>query len=52
MIRAVKDYVTTVQVFANPIEATNRFFIRLKEILKQAGRQDEILIARTDCRLL
>jgi hypothetical protein len=48
----IKDYVTTVQVFANPIDPTNKFFVKLKEILKEAGNQDEILISRTDCRLL
>jgi hypothetical protein len=52
--RAEKDYVTTIQVFANPIEATNTFFTRLKQILKTAGNieQQEILISRIDCRLL
>jgi hypothetical protein len=51
---AEKDYVTTIQVFANPIDATNRFFTRLKQILKTAGtiEQQEILISRLDCRLL
>lgn len=51
---AEKDYVTTIQVFANPIEATNRFFTRLKQILKPAGsvEQQEILISRMDCRLM
>ncbi len=49
-----KDYVTTIQIFANPIEATNRFFSGLKQILKTAGNvvQEEILIARFDCFLI
>ncbi len=49
-----KDYVTTVQVFANPTEASNRFFSQLKQILKTAGNieQEEILISRVDCWLM
>lgn len=49
-----KDYVTTIQIFANPIEPTNRFFSQLKQILKTAGaiEQQEILIARFDCWLV
>jgi len=51
---AEKDYVTTIQIFANPIEPTNRFFVRLKQILKTAGaiQQQEILISRLDCWLM
>lgn len=51
---AEKDYVTTIQIFANPIEATNQFFTRLKQILKTAGsiEQEEILISRFDCWLM
>jgi len=51
---AEKDYVTTIQVFANPVEATNQFFRRLKQILKTAGNieQEEILISRIDCWLV
>lgn len=51
---AEKDYVTTIQIFANPIEATNRFFTRLKQLLKTAGHieQQEILISRVDCWLI
>lgn len=51
---AEKDYVTTVQIFANPIEPTSRFFTRLKQILKTAGHidQEEILISRMDCWLI
>lgn len=51
---AEKDYVTTIQILANPIEPTNRFFSRLKQILKTAGNieQQEILISRIDCWLL
>jgi hypothetical protein len=52
--QAEKDYVTTIQIFANPIEPTNRFFTQLKQILKTAGHieQQEILISRIDCRLM
>ncbi len=51
---AEKDYVTTIQIFANPIEPTNRFFSRLKQILKTCGsiEQQEILISRIDCWLM
>jgi len=51
---AEKDYLTTAEVLANPIEAANRFFAGLKPILKTAGQieQQEILILRLDCRLL
>lgn len=49
-----KDYLTTVQVLANPIDAATRFFQQLKQILKTAGNieQQEILISRTDCWLI
>jgi hypothetical protein len=49
-----KDYLTTVEILANPIEPSNQFFADLKPILKTAGHieQQEILIARYDCRLL
>jgi hypothetical protein len=49
-----KDYLTTAEVLANPIEATNRFFTGLKPLLKTAGHieQQEILISRTDCWLV
>ena len=52
--QAEKDYLTTAEVLANPIEAANRFFVRLKPILKNAGHieQQEILIARIECRLM
>ena len=52
--QAEKDYLTTAEVLANPIEATNRFFAGLKPILKTAGHieQQEILISRIECRLL
>jgi len=52
--QAEKDYLTTAEVLANPIEAANRFFTRLKPILKIAGHieQQEILISRTECRLM
>jgi hypothetical protein len=51
---AEKDYLTTVEVLANPIEASNRFFAGLKPILKTAGHieQQEILISRIECRLM
>jgi hypothetical protein len=51
---AEKDYLTTAEVLANPIEASNQFFVGLKPILKTAGHieQQEILISRIDCRLL
>src|ERR1700730_10392466 len=46
--RAEKDYLTTAEVLANPIEAANRFFAGLKPIFKVAGHieQQEILISR------
>lgn len=49
-----KDYLTTVEVLANPIEAADRFFAGLKPILKTAGyvEQEEILISRIECRLM
>jgi hypothetical protein len=51
---AEKDYLTTAEVLANPIEAANRFFTSLKSILKTAGHveQQEILISRLECRLM
>jgi hypothetical protein len=51
---AERDYVTTIQIFANPIEPTNQFFMRLKQILKTAGHieQQEILVSRIDCWLM
>jgi hypothetical protein len=52
--QAEKDYLTTVEVLANPIEAANQFFAGLKMILKTAGHieQQEILISRIECRLM
>src|SRR5262245_26023996 len=52
--QAEKDYLTTVDVLANPIEPANRFFAGLKPILKSAGHieQQEILISRVECRLM
>ena len=52
--QAEKDYLTTAEVLANPIEAANRFFIGLKPILKTAGHieQQEILISRIECWLM
>jgi hypothetical protein len=51
---AEKDYLTTVEVFANPLEAANLFFSGLKSILKTGAHieQQEILIARIECRLM
>jgi hypothetical protein len=51
---AEKDYLTTAEVLANPIEASNRFFTGLEPILKTAGHieQQEILISRMECRLM
>jgi hypothetical protein len=53
-VEAEKDYATTIQIFANPIEPTNTFFTRLKQLLKTAGsiEQQEILISRIDCWLM
>ena len=53
-VETEKDYVTTIQIFANPIEPTNQFFIRLKQLLKTAGtiEQQEILVSRMDCWLI
>jgi hypothetical protein len=52
--QAEKDYLTTTEVLANPIEAANRFFAGIKPILKTAGQieQQEILISRIECRLM
>src|SRR6516164_7229735 len=52
--QAEKDYLTTAEVLANPVEAANQFFARLKPILKTAGQieQQEILISRIECRLM
>jgi hypothetical protein len=51
---AEKDYLTSAEVLANPIAASNQFFVGLKPILKTAGHieQQEILISRIECRLL
>jgi hypothetical protein len=45
---------TAAEVLTNPIEAANRFFTGLKQILKTAGHieQQEFLIARIECRLM
>jgi hypothetical protein len=52
--QAEQDYLTTVEVLANPVEAANRFFRGLKPILKAAGdiEQQKILISRIECRLM
>jgi hypothetical protein len=51
---AERDYLTTIQIFTNPIEAADEFFASLKQILKTAGNieQGEILVSRIECRLL
>jgi hypothetical protein len=38
---AEKDYLTTAEVLANPIEASNQFFAGLKPILKTAGHIEQ-----------
>lgn len=52
--QAARDYLTTAEVLANPIEAANRFLAGLKPILKTAAHieQQEILISRIECRLM
>ena len=52
--QAEKDYLTTAEVLANPIEAANRFLAGLKPILRTGSHieQQEILIARIECRLM
>jgi hypothetical protein len=52
--QAEKDYLTTAEVLANPIEPANRFIAGLKPILKTAGHieQQELLISRIECRLM
>jgi hypothetical protein len=52
--QAERDYLTTVEVLSNPIEAANRFFTDLKQVLKTAGHieQQEILVSRIECRLM
>lgn len=50
----VRDYHTMITVYANPIEASDRFFRELKEILRTAPLipQDEILIERSEVYLV
>ena len=50
----IRDYHTVFFVYANPIEATDRFFQELKAILKKAPLipQDEILIERSEVYLV
>jgi hypothetical protein len=52
--KPVRDYLTVVTVYANPIEASDRFFQELKEILRKAPLipQDEILIERSEVYLV
>jgi hypothetical protein len=39
--QAEKDYLTTAEVLANPIEAADQFFVGLKRILKTAGHIEQ-----------
>jgi hypothetical protein len=50
----VRDYHTIQIVYANPIEASDRFFHELKPILKKAPliEQEEILIERAEVYLI
>jgi hypothetical protein len=50
----IRDYHTTIIIYANPIEPSNRFFQELKSILRRAPliRQDEILIERLEVYLV
>jgi hypothetical protein len=50
----IRDYHTMITVYANPIEASDRFFRDLKDILRTAPliAQDEILIERTEVYLV
>jgi hypothetical protein len=50
----VRDYHTILIVYANPTEASDRFFQELKPILKQAPliAQDEILMERSEVFLV
>jgi hypothetical protein len=50
----VRDYHTIIIVYANPVEASDRFFQELKSILKKAPliEQDEILIERSEVYLV
>jgi hypothetical protein len=50
----VRDYHTYVTIYANPIEASDRLFQDLKEILRNAPLipQDEILIERSEVYLV
>ena len=50
----VRDYHTITIVYANPIEACDRFFQELKSILRKAPliEQEEILIERSEVYLV
>ena len=50
----IRDHHTVIYVYANPIEASDRFFQDLKPILRQAPLipQDEILIERSEVYLV
>jgi hypothetical protein len=52
--KPVRDYHNVLIVYANPIEPSDRFFLKLKSILKTAPliQQDEILIERTEVYLV
>ena len=50
----VRDHHTVLYVYANPIEPSDHFFQKLKEILRRAPLipQDEILIERSEAFLV
>lgn len=50
----IRDFNTVIFVYANPIDASDRFFRELKPILRNAPLipQDEILIERTEVYLV
>jgi hypothetical protein len=49
----VRDYHTVIIVYANPVEASDRFFLELKSIPRRAPliEQEEILIERSETYL-
>lgn len=53
-VEPVRDFNTVTFVYANPIDASDRFFRELKPILRRAPliRQDEILIERLEVYLV
>jgi hypothetical protein len=50
----VRDYHTVIFVYANPVEASDRFFHELKAILRRAPliAQEEILVERSEVFLV